>query len=584
MAKRIRRSAPTQNADFLNEALQDVQNEHSRHVGNRRDEQFAYWAAKQLLVSAAEVELYAVGAPNDKGIDIIHADHQRKRVSIAQVKYHATPVNESRESIFGLVEKVRNLHAVDGDKELQEFLAGLAEQVKQPFLAAREHSRNGYGLDLYYITLGRVDAELQNQLREQVNRAAACSTSLPRLEVIAYDGVKELYGEYESGVDQVVPHHELQVTTIQECTVEPLGLWVVLASGAEIGDLFRRYQWRIFQKNIRGYLGLDKSVNQAISKTLDDRPEQFVYLNNGITILCHGAEERTSKGKKVLYVWRPQIVNGQQTTRVLSEHANAARASVMVRVIVAEGDVASLTSKIVTGTNAQNPVTLADLKTNDDVQIRLARALKHRGYFYMRRREPKEEFFARFGRPKEYLIIKKAELAQIVVACKNDPHDARVGSDKLFADERYGSVFEHWDELDYLCMYWCFYVSRIVCKKKSDLKWFVTRVVWDSMNPHLRIDAKLKEAFVKKSEECIRSVTSNKQKVDAIGVLGMVAKKAETFVSGYYQAKRAKRNEKPDIFFKGANGKMDSDAYREYAKNSRGTLVDLAEVAKAYCD
>jgi hypothetical protein len=585
MAKRTRRSAPTKKtAEFLAAALRDIQNEHPTHVGGRPDEQFAYWAAKQLLVSPEEVNLCTVGGPSDKGIDIIHCDHRRKRVSIAQVKYHASAINEPRDSVLGLVEKVRNLYAPDGDKELQHFLTGLTEPVKQPFLDARDLCiKQGYGLDLYYITLGLVDKDLHDHLLDQVNTAASHAAALPRLEIIDYEAVKLLHDEYESGVDQVVPHHTLQVTKVLECTTAPLGLWVILTTGGEIGNLFRRYQWRIFQKNIRGYLGQDKSVNQAITKTLDDYPDQFVYLNNGITILCHQAEEKGSKGKHELYLQRPQIVNGQQTTRVLHSHANALKASVLVRVIVADTDVAALTSKIVTGTNAQNPVTLADLKTNDQIQIRLARALKHRGYFYMRRREPKEEFYVRFGRPKAYRIIRKAELAQVVVACKSDPHSARVGSDKLFADDRYSAVFEHWDELDYLCMYWCFYVSRIACKKNSDCKWFVTRIVWDAVSRNLLADTERKERFVKVSETCVESATSNAKKLTAFGILGIVANTALGFVSGYYKDSR-KRAEKPDKFFKGPNGQISSAAYRAYAQAHQKQLGDLFEAVASYCD
>ena len=43
----------------------------------------------------------------------------------------------------------------------------------------------------------------------------------------------------------------------------------------------------LYERNIRYFLGSSKSdVNKAIKSTPSDRPEEFFYLNNGVTAVC----------------------------------------------------------------------------------------------------------------------------------------------------------------------------------------------------------------------------------------------------------------------------------------------------------
>jgi hypothetical protein len=53
--------------------------------------------------------------------------------------------------------------------------------------------------------------------------------------------------------------------------------------------------------------------------TLKEKPERFWYYNNGITIVCDRATRIQERGKDRLRIENPQIINGQQTTRVLAE-------------------------------------------------------------------------------------------------------------------------------------------------------------------------------------------------------------------------------------------------------------------------
>jgi len=70
---------------------------------------------------------------------------------------------------------------------------------------------------------------------------------------------------------------------------------------------------RLYQKNVRLFLGSRPKVNNAMQQTLKDNPNLFGLYNNGITIVVEGLEHHN--GEYVLI--EPYIVNGCQTTRTI---------------------------------------------------------------------------------------------------------------------------------------------------------------------------------------------------------------------------------------------------------------------------
>ena len=129
-------------------------------------------------------------------------------------------------------------------------------------------------------------------------------------------------------------------------------------------------------------------------------PDHFFYYNNGITIICDRAEKRSHSGKDILRVTNPQVINGQQTSRMLAlDKEKATEASVLVKVMQVprepgadSGDgFDTLVSRIVANTNWQNAINYADLVSNDRVQIEIERALRKVGYVYLRKRQKKSE-------------------------------------------------------------------------------------------------------------------------------------------------------------------------------------------------
>ncbi len=150
---------------------------------------------------------------------------------------------------------------------------------------------------------------------------------------------------------------------------------------AKIDDLVKlhnEYDKALYQKNIRYFIGAGRrGVNQAIKETLENSPENFIHLNNGITVVCTGiVPKRSQGGYKDYVVTGFSVVNGAQTisTAAQYKHANqdadTSSAKVMLTIIVASEN-GGYHKVITKARNLQNPITLSDFAALDDNQERL---------------------------------------------------------------------------------------------------------------------------------------------------------------------------------------------------------------------
>ena len=216
-----------------------------------------------------------------------------------------------------------------------------------------------------------------------------------------------------------------------------------------IAQLYEQAGNRLFARNVRGFLG-STEINHGMERTLKQEPNFFWYYNNGITIICDHAEEITSHGKRILRVTNPQVINGQQTTRILARWASKTQtASVSVRVIRVprdNGEIAqsehfeTLVSQIVSATNWQNAIRPSDLMTNDRRQIEIERQLRKLGYWYIRKRQTVAEARGAAG-TQRFFYLTKDTLAQAVAGCDLDLSIVRKGKEGLFEERLYGQVF-----------------------------------------------------------------------------------------------------------------------------------------------
>ena len=475
------------------------------------DELFLMWFL-HAYVTDDERKAHAAltGCPRDKGIDAILIDDRARTVVVVQGKYrqHLATKRESRGDIASFAELASS---ISGSNEgFRSLVTDLDPGTRRRIEEARNFvNKRDFRLWLYYVTMGRCSDELRSEAKRIVRSAEA------KADIRIIDGreVLLLLADYLDGVAPPVPSLELEMEEGHGIHTdgalrrydEKTGIesWVFSMNGRDVADIYNQTGDRLFARNVRGFLG-DTNINMSMEYTLNHEASHFWYYNNGITIVCDDAEMIGKKGRDVLRVSNPQVINGQQTTRELQRnYAESRKSSVIVRVIRVSRQpdespekFERLISRIVVATNFQNKVLPSDLRSNDHKQIQIERELRKFGYYYLRKRKTKSEAWSSCGSVKD--IIKKEDLARAVAACDLDPSIVRnVGKEGLFNDRYYNLVFPTTDPYYYLPRYWLVKQAEYEAggyPERAYAKWLVVHFTWQQIESELRKKA-LSEGF-----------------------------------------------------------------------------------------
>ncbi|WP_448632011.1 MULTISPECIES: AIPR family protein [Pseudomonas fluorescens group] len=111
---------------------------------------------------------------------------------------------------------------------------------------------------------------------------------------------------------------------------------------------------KLFEENVRDFLGIDVDVNSEISETLssNDKKSRFGLMNNGVTIVASSVRP---EGQEI-FIRDFQIVNGCQTSNILISLDEQVDSSVSLMIKLIEASEPSVIDDIVRATNRQSKV------------------------------------------------------------------------------------------------------------------------------------------------------------------------------------------------------------------------------------
>ena len=359
-------------------------------------------------------EVYVTDGSHDGGIDGYYIDSEARTIFLIQSKFRQTEENFENKPI-----------------ELAEILSMQIKRV----LAGEETDEDGQKYNGKIAGFQRGVSEIADLGRYKyrviiiANIKNVSEQGLLRLtdgfgaEVVCYRrSYKELLFPVLAGA--VFKATELNITLdlsnktsgikigssvcIDEYQCE---ITVVFAPTIEIARLMSCHKNYILKYNPRSYLEFyGQNVNEFIRETiLETESNDFVLLNNGITIVCDQSGVSDQSGKKHtarLFLLNPQIINGGQTAYTLSRiyellseverGAVFAGKEVLVKVIALtkksdipadEAKRIALIERISTATNSQTTVTLSDRASNDPLHTQIQSVLFERyGLLYERKR------------------------------------------------------------------------------------------------------------------------------------------------------------------------------------------------------
>lgn len=96
---------------------------------------------------------------------------------------------------------------------------------------------------------------------------------------------------------------------------------VCILNGRQLLDILEQAgHARVFDRNIRAYLGRELSINKEIINSALNSPKLFFAYNNGVTITCDRIDTSSpSKSSVSITLEKPRIINGAQTTMSIYE-------------------------------------------------------------------------------------------------------------------------------------------------------------------------------------------------------------------------------------------------------------------------
>jgi hypothetical protein len=245
-----------------------------------------------------------------------------------------------------------------------------------------------------------------------------------------------------------------------------------------------RLRQRIFEANVRDFIGLDGDVNAEMADTLKDalKQKRFGILNNGITIISPDVRVTGFD----IYLRDFQIVNGCQTSNVLFEHrANVTDDATLMLKVVETSDPA-VVDDIVRSTNRQAKVEEDQFLATLDAVKAIERYFDARGadeeyrlYFERRKNQ-----FSSHENVKAIRVFDIKEIARCVAAMFLDKPDIASRYPNRLTGEMRSNVFNktYHEEVFHVAAYTLYRLKLLLGNGKIDpkfgkLRWHINMAI-----------------------------------------------------------------------------------------------------------
>ncbi len=324
--------------------------------------------------------------------------------------------NNYGDKIFYIVQSKWN-NAANSEKEADkgEILKALSEfttilrgekddfndKLKLKLEELDKHLKENGEVKFIFLTLsqykGRQDADIQ----AFINNDEKIKFEVIDINRIKFDYIDRKYKKieplnplesYQNPEESLIDIEIVQVNGRIEIQ-KPFEAYMFLLRPKSIYDLFEKYGFALFYKNVRNPL-IQSEFNEEIEKTAIENPAYFWYYNNGITAITYLLPKIGKKTVK-LQLTGLQIINGAQTVySIYRAYKNASptkriqmdsESLLTLRLLKSGGTDFDL--NVTRFTNSQNPIYDRDFCANDDIQIKLQNDSYQTKFWYEKRRD-----------------------------------------------------------------------------------------------------------------------------------------------------------------------------------------------------
>ncbi len=436
---------------------------------------------------------------SDRKIDFIRLDMDLKRITLCQGYFSKTSTFKE----IAPANKASDLNTaaawlLDGDLNMvPQKLQSIIQQCRQ---AIKENEIDR--IELLYV---HNCAESDNVFCELETTRKFISERLKDVEIICKElGVQNIEKLYLAQSQSLVVVDRIECPAVVGLEEEN-STWksmVLLVPGIWLWEMFNKHGDDLFSTNYRGFLGITKKrkINSDIKRTAEQKADNFLIYNNGITILTTKIEPWTVNGlQSGIYLNGLSIINGAQTTGSLgsvSDINKLKKVKVLCKVI--ETSDSATIEEIVKYNNSQNVITTWDQYSNSAEQKRIKEELEGLKHKY--------SFKRGFSNISSKLGIE--QVAQPILAFHGDFSSANRGKNYIFENRNlYNDVF---NKVKGRHIIFCYTLSKAIERVFGKLKEKTNLTAFESKQLSLLRNLKSKHFLIALTGEAIETICSKK--------------------------------------------------------------------------
>lgn len=216
---------------------------------------------------------------------------------------------------------------------------------------------NNPRITMYYVALGRWQEPVEllgikKQFESDIEKMNVYEAV--KFNFIDSESLKNIYDSIQNAFSTTIDtRHIMPLTDVKNVSNSCLSIVFAPELLKLISTPDGVIRKSLFNDNVRDFQGTNP-VNSEIYHTIADKPENFIVLNNGITIVCDDFKQNNTK----ISITNPQIVNGCQTSHIIYEAHRAGleidNVPISIKFISTTNE--DIVNDIVRGTNRQNIV------------------------------------------------------------------------------------------------------------------------------------------------------------------------------------------------------------------------------------
>lgn len=336
-------------------------------------------------LSEEQAAFHITDGYHDLGIDAIYLDETQKTLFLVQSKW--------RNDGYGSIDREEMDTFVGGIKRLIDFdTQGANKKIiaKKPEI---EKALTGieYKIEAVFIHTGndKIDGYIMRPMNELLAMTNDDAGDILHFSQISFKDVYRFLAD--SGFAEDIAINDVVLTNWGKIEKPYLSYYGVVSAMA-VGEWYNTYGNKLFAQNIRFYKGRT-DVNDGIRKVLISEPDNFVYYNNGMKLLCkkiiRKAKNSTTKETGIFNLEGVSLINGAQTAGsigaiYMEEPSKLEKAYVIIQMIDMSNMDDGVSKQITKLSNTQNRIENKDFASQDPVQEKIKRdlAYSHIDYLY----------------------------------------------------------------------------------------------------------------------------------------------------------------------------------------------------------